>query len=478
MRRTRKGPAAAAAGLVATAAAAAMFAAPLAAAANVAQADQGAAAAGIHVSGTKIVEGDGSPLVLRGVSHAHTWYASQTRAFADIDAAGANAVRVVLSDGTRWTRNGAADVANVITLCTSAKLICMLEDHDTTGYGEQSGASTLDTAANYWISLASVLQGTEDRVLINIGNEPYGNQQATYSKWAADTSAAIKKLRAAGLNHTIVVDAPNWGQDWSFTMRDSAATVAAADPTGNTVFSIHMYGVFDTAAEVTAYLDAFTSKGLPIIVGEFGHDHSDGNPDEATIMSYTRAKGIGWFAWSWSGNGGGVEYLDMVTSFNPAQRTTWGNRVITGADGLSQTSVKAKVFGGGSTPSPSVTPTTSPSPSPSPSTPTASPTSPSPSPTPHGLCSAAFRVTNSWGNGFQGEVTVTAATQLSRWTTSFTLPAGVTIQNLWNGTLTTSGSTATVTNAAWNGSVAANGKVTYGLVANGPAPATLPVTCR
>jgi hypothetical protein len=86
-------------------------------------------------------------------------------------------------------------------------------------------------------------------------------------------------------------------------MRDSAADVLAADPDGNTVFSVHMYGVYDTAAEITSYLDTFTSQGLPIIVGEFGHNHSDGNPDEDTIMSYTRSQGIGWFAWSWSGNG-------------------------------------------------------------------------------------------------------------------------------------------------------------------------------
>ncbi|MFC4631696.1 glycoside hydrolase family 5 protein [Promicromonospora alba] len=304
----------------------------------------GADAVGIHVSGGQLVESDGSPLLLRGVSHAHTWYASETGSFADIAEAGANSVRVVLSDGTRWNRNEPADVANVVSLCEGNRLICVLEDHDTTGYGEEVAASTLDTAASYWISLLPTLRGTEDRVLINIGNEPYGNNAAVNANWAPDTSAAIHRLRDAGFEHTIVVDAPSWGQDWQGIMRDSAADVLAADPDGNTVFSVHMYGVYDTAAEVTSYLDAFTSQGLPIIVGEFGHDHSDGNPDEDTIMSYTRSQGIGWFAWSWSGNGGGVEYLDMVTGFDPAQRTSWGNRVITGPDGLAETSVRARVF--------------------------------------------------------------------------------------------------------------------------------------
>ena len=307
--------------------------------------DGGAHAVGIHVSGGQLVESDGSPLLLRGVSHAHTWYASQTGSFADIADAGANSVRVVLSDGTRWSRNDPADVANVVSLCTENRLICVLEDHDTTGYGEEAAAGTLDTAASYWISLLPTLQGTEDQVIINLGNEPYGNNAEVNAGWAADTSAAIQRLRDAGFEHTIIVDAPSWGQDWQGIMRDSAADVLAADPDGNTVFSVHMYGVYDTAAEITAYLDAFTGQGLPIIVGEFGHDHSDGTPDEDTIMAYTRSQGIGWFAWSWSGNSGGVEYLDMVTGFDPAQRTAWGDRVITGPDGLAETSVRARAFG-------------------------------------------------------------------------------------------------------------------------------------
>ena len=115
-------------------------------------------------------------------------------------------------------------------------------------------------------------------------------------------------------------------------MRDNAPSVAAAD--SNVVFSVHMYGAYDTASEVRSYLDAFTSRGLAIMVGEFGDMHSDGNPDEATIMSYTRSQGIGLLGWSWSGNGSGVEYLDMVNGFNASSLTTWGQRFINGADGL------------------------------------------------------------------------------------------------------------------------------------------------
>ncbi|MFB4271191.1 cellulase family glycosylhydrolase [Nonomuraea sp. GTA35] len=304
------------------------------------------AAVGLRVSGTRILEANGNAFVMRGVSHAHTWYASQTGSFADIKALRANTVRVVLSGG-RWTPNSASDVANVVSLCRQNRLICVLENHDTTGYGEQSGAYTLDQAVDYWNSVRSALTGTEDFIIVNIGNEPYGNNNV--SAWTAATTNAITRMRTLGFQHMLMVDAPNWGQDWQFTMRDNARTVAAADTQKNTVFSVHMYGVFDTAAEITAYLDAFQTAGLPLVIGEFGHNHSDGNPDEDTIMSQAVSRGLGYIGWSWSGNSGGVEYLDMVTNFDPDALTSWGQRIFNGANGIAATSREATFFSGGGT---------------------------------------------------------------------------------------------------------------------------------
>jgi mannan endo-1,4-beta-mannosidase len=305
------------------------------------------AAVGLRVSGRNIVEANGSNFIIRGTSHAHTWFSTQTSSFANIKSLGANAVRVVLSGG-RWPpANGAADVANVVSLCKAARLICILENHDTTGFGEQGGAVSLDAAVNYWISVQSALTGQENHVIINIGNEPIGNNVVTPG-WTQATTSAITRMRSAGFQHLLMVDAPNWGQDWQFTMRDNAATVADADPQDNTVFSVHMYGVFDTAAEITAYLNAFQTAGLPLVIGEFGHNHSDGNPDEDTIMAQAVQRGIGYLGWSWSGNSGGVEYLDQVTNFNVNQLTPWGQRLFNGANGIASTAREATIYSGGS----------------------------------------------------------------------------------------------------------------------------------
>ncbi|MGW1447108.1 cellulase family glycosylhydrolase [Micromonospora sp. NPDC002411] len=409
------------------------------------------AAAGFSVAGGKLYDANGTEFVMRGVNHAHTWYPQQTSSFADVKALGANTVRVVLSSGDRWTRNTNADVANVISLCRANRLICVLEVHDTTGYGEQSGAITLARAVDYWLSLADVLVGQERYVIVNIGNEPYGNQN--YASWATDNANAIKRLRTGGLTHTIMVDAPNWGQDWSFTMRDNAASVFAADPARNTVFSIHMYGVFDTAAEISDYLGRFRSAGLPIVVGEFGFNHSDGDPDEDAILAYTQANGIGWLGWSWSGNGGGVEYLDLATSFNPANLTTWGQRLFNGVNGIRQTAREASVFGG--TPPPTTPPPTTPPPT----------TPPPTTPPPTGGCSATYTVTNQWQGGFQGEVRVTAGTAaITGWTTRWTYANGQSVTQAWNATLTSSGATVTARNADYNGRLAAGASTSFGFI--------------
>ncbi|WP_017540887.1 glycoside hydrolase family 5 protein [Nocardiopsis halophila] len=298
---------------------------------------------GLHVRDGRLHEADGSAFVMRGVNHPHVWYPDETGSFADIKALGANTVRVVLGSGQRWGPTPADEVAEVVDTCKENRLICVLEVHDTTGYGEEPAAATLDQAADYWIGVAGALRGQEDHILINLGNEPYGNAPEANAGWAEDTSAAIGRLRGAGLDHALVADAPNWGQDWQRIMLEEAPEVE--DPDGNTVFSVHMYGVYEDGADVAAYMDGFAANGLPLIVGEFGHRHSDGDPDEDAILAEAEARGIGYLGWSWSGNSGGVEYLDMVEGFDAQRLTPWGERIFNGENGIAETAEEASVYG-------------------------------------------------------------------------------------------------------------------------------------
>jgi alpha-galactosidase len=94
-----------------------------------------------------------------------------------------------------------------------------------------------------------------------------------------------------------------------------------------------------------------------------------------------------------------------------------------------------------------------------------------------GACTATYSTTGSWSGGFQGEVTVQAGNAaVNGWTVNWTLASGQSISQVWNGTLTTSGSTASVTNASYNGSLPASGSTTFGFLANG-SPSTPSLTC-
>ena len=154
-----------------------------------------------------------------------------------------------------------------------------------------------------------------------------------------------------------------------------------------------------------------------------------------------------------------------------------------GGAGLSTNAFSVAVNGsGGSTatatasPSPSASRSATASPSPSASA-SASATTPSSG---GAGCTAAYSITSAWTGGYQAQVTVTAGSSaISGWTVGWTYPSSQTISNLWNGTYTQSGTSVTVANAAYNGSVAAGGNTSFGFTANDSGSDTAPaqLTC-
>lgn len=98
--------------------------------------------------------------------------------------------------------------------------------------------------------------------------------------------------------------------------------------------------------------------------------------------------------------------------------------------------------------------------------------------TPAGTCTATYRTTGSWPTGSMAEVTVTAGdTNLDGWSVSWSVGAGQTVRDAWNGLLTTDGSTATVRSASWNSTLAAHASATFGLTIDG-SPDTPVLACQ
>lgn len=129
------------------------------------------------------------------------------------------------------------------------------------------------------------------------------------------------------------------------------------------------------------------------------------------------------------------------------------------------------------TPPTSAPPTTAPPTTPPTLTP---PTTPPPTSGGPAGCTGAYRVVSTWSNGFQAEVTVRngGTATLNGWTVRMTLAGGQTITSLWNGVNTGSSGAVSVRNAAYNGTVPANGTTTFGFTASGDgAAAPSGVTC-
>lgn len=299
-----------------------------------------AAEKGFYVSGTSIYDANGKPFTMRGVNIAHAWFPSQTETSLKAAAsAGANTVRVVVSNGMRYTKTSKTELKNIIELCKKNRLVCILEVHDTTG---KDDTWSLDNAVHYWLEMKDVLIGNEAYVILNIANEWYGSWNGY--EWAKGYQSAIPSLRNAGIKNLLMVDCAGWGQ-YPDSIKDYGKTVFQADTYKNTVFSIHMYEYAGgDAYTVRKNIDNALGIGVPVVIGEFAADHTNGDVDEATIMSYCRQKNVGYLGWSWKGNNADLASLDIACSWNGSSYTSWGNTLINGSNGIKATSSICSVY--------------------------------------------------------------------------------------------------------------------------------------
>ena len=299
------------------------------------------AAEGFYVEGTTLYDANRNPFIMRGINHAHSWFKDQLEtAIPAIAKTGANTVRVVLSDGQQWTKDPVEDVEKIVELCKANKMICVLEVHDNTGMDD---IDRLLKTVDYWLELKPLLDKNKEYVILNISNEWVGEWEAEV--WYDGYSQAIKKLRDGGINNLIMIDAAGWGQ-YAESIGKHGKDLFESDPNKNIIFSIHMYGsAGKNARMIQRNLNYATSNDLCVVVGEFGYNHSDGDVDEAFIMQYCTENDIGYLGWSWKGNGGGVEYLDISHDWEGNSLSEdWGENLVNGENGIKATSKICSVF--------------------------------------------------------------------------------------------------------------------------------------
>jgi mannan endo-1,4-beta-mannosidase len=315
---------------------------------------------GFKISGTQLLDANGNNFVMKGFSVPTAWFVNDVNSnITNIrNRTGANCLRIVVTTGT-------ADAAwqTSVTNCIANKMIPMVEVHDVTG---NNSPGELNRMAQFWASKASFLTRADiaKYILINIANEWsdwFMSATATGAvsrvTWRDAYKTAVKTIRDAGIKTTLVVDAAGYGQDnKTQTLLAYAKEVQASDIYHNCLFSLHLYCEWKVNGNSPiSLLPGVKNAGIPVIVGEFGFQHTEGSAicdiNESQIISTANTNGIGWLAWSWKGNGGGVEYLDLSSDWPGTSLSGWGNTVVNGSGGT-KTASTASVFSTGTTPGP------------------------------------------------------------------------------------------------------------------------------
>jgi hypothetical protein len=195
--------------------------------------------------------------------------------------------------------------------------------------------------------VAAVLKKHERYLLINIANE-WGSWYKTDVQWKDEYKTPISIIRNAGLTTTIVIDGPQWGQNGS-AGRTYGQELLNYDPQHNLLFSIHMYGSWNNAADINNIMASYKNANLPLVIGEFGYNFNNGNNNlgcmvnHGLLMQYAQQYGYGYLAWSTKGNDSANAWLDMSTDWT--NLTWWGNEVFYHTYGIYNTAQVASVFG-------------------------------------------------------------------------------------------------------------------------------------
>lgn len=252
----------------------------------------------LSVVGTQLVDEQGDPVQLKGVSSMWLnwenegyaedaealvwmrdhWNVSVIRAAMGVEPAGA-----YISNPEK----AKTQVKKIIDNAIAAGVYVIVDWHDHNAHTHEAQAS------QFFAEIAAEF-GDTPNVIYETFNEPLRLDWATVLKPYHE--AVVASIRAVDPDNVVILGTPAWSQD---------VDVAADAPLEgeNLMYTLHFY-----SCTHTAYLRSKASiakqKGLALFVTEWGATHSDGGLDgkvcldeAATWVRYMQNEGISWAAW-------------------------------------------------------------------------------------------------------------------------------------------------------------------------------------
>jgi len=292
-----------------------------------------------YVSGRFLYSPEGEKVSLRGVNNMNV-VSDKTgeKSFPEIAKTGANVVRIMWMS---W--GGGGDELDVlIGNCIKNKMIPLIELHDATGKWEM-----LDSTVNFWVrpDVRDVLVKYEKYLLLNIANEA-GTSAVAMEEFKTKYSAAVSKIRAAGINVPLMIDAANWGRNEAYLLQNAVALVQN-DPEHNLLFSWHIWDSGIAESRIEKAVERSVALNIALVIGEFA-------PMEVKckccipykfIMQYCQQQSIGWLAWSWGPGNSDCAQMDMTKTVAFETLYNWGLEVaITDSYSIKNTAVRPAIF--------------------------------------------------------------------------------------------------------------------------------------
>lgn len=239
----------------------------------------------------------------------------------NVAAAGFNTIRIPCA----WDHNAdpnthvidasyMATVTQVVQWAQAANLTVIINDHWDGGWFEDSNFNSFDPNVNaklvsYWTQIANNFKGYNSKLLFAVANEPNVSSQAQTTVLLQYYQNFINAVRATGGNNNtrwLVLQGPGGG---NIDNTNSWVTTIPSDPAKHLAFEVHYYSPYQyalmtadatwgsmwyfwgrnyhsstlttrnsTSATEESYVTSelqkmssqFTSKGIPVLLGEFG----------------------------------------------------------------------------------------------------------------------------------------------------------------------------------------------------------------
>lgn len=296
-----------------------------------------------ETNGTKIIDPCGNEFIMRGVNYslADDWnfpgnLNNGKELSAQIIQANPNTVRIqwYVDYGQparpQLTLTG---LDSVISRFAAADIATVLEIHDFTHI--HTDTALFNTQVIGWWTSQAVLELIEkhqSHLFVNVANE-YGpamypapnytlnpNYAAEITRWITHYKNVITRLRNAGIEVPIMIDAPNYGMDYQVVI-NNATVFNNHDPLNRIVMSCHAYWN-ETAGGMESIVNQLAALTVPVVFGEVGNvDFSCNAIQMNSLLAKAQEKQMGWLAWTWNRDECAVRNMTSNEPGNPASTT-------------------------------------------------------------------------------------------------------------------------------------------------------------